>query len=102
MQTCTQRGPYARDEKQTVKKTRLIQYKRTRDQDNKRRKITTTKNTMTRTKKDTETENRRSRHQMIKQRIQENKGTRDKIIQSSVGALTPRTYPLRKQDNKTN
>ena len=76
MQNCTQRGPHARDEKQKDKKTRLIKYKRKRKQDNNIINITKKiENTMTTSKKDTESENRRTREQMIKERIQENKGT---------------------------
>ena len=90
MQTCTQRGPHARDEKQKDKKTRLIKHKRTRDQDYKRKSITTRReNTLTITKKDTEAENRRTREHMIKERIQENTGKRGKIIKSSVGGFSP-------------
>ena len=103
MKTCTQRGPHARDEKQKDKTTRLIKYKRKRKQENKIRHLTTKKEkTMTIAKTDTEAENRRTREQIIKERIQENKGTRGKIIKSSVGRFGPRTFPLRDQDNKIN
>ncbi len=46
-------------------------------------------NTMTIAKKDTEAENRRTREQMIKERIQENTGTRGKRIKSRVGGFSP-------------
>ena len=94
-------GPMQGTRNKRTTKTRLIKYKRTREQDNKK-KYYQQENTMSRTKKDTEAENRRTREQMIKERVQENKGTRDKIIRSSVGAIAPRTFPLREQDNKRN
>ena len=64
--------------------------KRARGQDNKISKRTRkTYNTRTRTKKDTKAENRRTREQRIKERVQENKGTSDKRTKSSVGGFSP-------------
>ena len=64
-------------------------------QENKRSRLqkenstTTTENTMTIQTKDTEAENRRTREQIIKERIQETTGTRGNIMRSSLGCFSP-------------
>ncbi len=64
--------------------------KRAREQDNNISKRTRkTYYTRTRTKNDTNAEKRRTREQIIKERVQENKGTSDKRTKSSVGGFSP-------------
>ena len=61
--------------------------KRARGQDNKISKTTRETYNMMTTKKDTKAVNSRTREPRIKERVHENKGTRDKRTKSSVWGL---------------